>query len=103
MTTGTPLSNSSTPVSLPGGNVGDPPTRPLVHYRFPPIDPNKWYSVKEVALRYSTGDDYIRRTFRARLKDGHEGIKDEYNQTPGKRRWGFMRIKGSALLAWEQE
>ena len=54
---GTPL---SAPAQPPGG------------YRFPPIDPEKWYSVQEVALRYSTGDDYIRRTFRARLKNGHE-------------------------------
>ena len=71
-------------------------------YRFPPIDPNKWYSVKEVALRYSTGDDYIRRTFLRLLQEGREGIVGRYDQKPGRRRYLFMRIKGSALLAWEQ-
>ena len=84
-------------------NTGTPLSTVPDGYRFPSVDPNKWYSVQEAALRYSCGDDYVRRTFRARLKNGHEGIKDEYDQKPGKRRWGFMRIKGSALLAWERE
>ena len=88
----TPPSNGSNDNPPPGG-------RPLQF----PIDPNRWYSVQEVALRYGTGDDFVRRTFRARRKNGHEGIKDKYEQKPGIRRWGFVRIKGSALLAWEQE
>lgn len=85
------------------GNPHPDPSQIPEGYRFPPIQPNQWYSVQEVALRYSCGDDYIRRTFRERKKNGYPGIKDEYKQKPGRRRWGFMRIQGAALLEWEKE
>jgi hypothetical protein len=103
--TGTPLSTPSpNPLSLPGGNRGKPPNEPPVGYRFPTLDPNRWYSVQEAALRYGTGDDFFRRLAEQWCGEGREGVIFRRRKNPGRTRYyTFTRIKGSLLLAWERE
>ena len=69
-----------------------------------PVDPNQGYTILQVAEYLGASHKFISETFKGWHKAGKDGVVYERKQRPGRIKCrAFMRIKGSAIIAWERE
>ena len=69
-----------------------------------PVDPIQGYTILQVAEYFGASHKFISETFIRWHKAGKDGVIYERRLRPGRTRcYSFMRIKGSAIIAWERE